>query len=162
LLRYAQEAAWREDNRRVDTLVDGVMPLACMTALAMKKGPSVDLRILATPCEGGLKPSPVPNEQFLANVHKLQKGLAFAFIKYALGNRSNLVSAAAKFSNLFFVPQHRGAPWVSHHMRKLRRYAVQKETLGMESYHGDVTALLAVRLMIDSNSGSLEQLKTAM
>jgi hypothetical protein len=38
LLRYAQEAAWREDNRRV-TNGEQTRNVA---ALAMKRGPSVD------------------------------------------------------------------------------------------------------------------------
>ena len=38
LLRYAQEASWREDNRRV---ANGDQTRA-VAALAMKRGPSVD------------------------------------------------------------------------------------------------------------------------
>jgi hypothetical protein len=68
------------------------------------------LRILATPCEAGLKSRPVPNEQLLAIVHELQKGLALAFVEYPPRNRSNLVSTAAKFGNFFFVPQLSGLP----------------------------------------------------
>jgi hypothetical protein len=38
LLRYAQESSWREDNRRVSN----VHQVNCVTALALKRGKTVD------------------------------------------------------------------------------------------------------------------------
>jgi hypothetical protein len=79
-----------------------------VAALAMKRVPVAEFPDYR---QRRLKRGPVADKQLLAIIHKLQNGLALAVVEYALRNCANLIGAATKFGQLFFVSQLGGPPW---------------------------------------------------